>query len=110
MEVTGMSTYSRFREIFGRRSTAILVAVLLVLGGFGGVAIAVTVGSGTLGTFEDDGNFAVDTPGQLDWANVSPIVQATDDTADSGFTQGSKELKPSAWECDTGGANPSKGN
>ncbi len=91
------------------KAAAILTAVLLVLGGLGGVAIAVTVGGGTLGNFENDGNFAVDHGGQLDWANVSSS-KTVDDTADSGFTQGSKELDPSQWVCGTGGANPDKGN
>lgn len=100
---------ARFRSRFGNRTAAIVTAVLLVLGGFGGAAIAVTVGAGTLGNFEQDGNFAVNTPGHLDWANVSPTI-TNDDTADSGFTQGSKELQPSSWVCGTGGASPDKGN
>jgi uncharacterized repeat protein (TIGR01451 family) len=98
-----------FGKVLGNKTAAIVTAVLLILGGFGGAAIAVTVGSGTLGNFEQDGNFAVDSAGHLDWANVTPTI-VTDDTADSGFTQGSKELDPSNWVCGTGGANPDKGN
>jgi len=84
-------------------------ALAVIVVNLGGIAAAVQVGSGTLGGFEIDGNFAVDSSGHNDWANITPTF-VRDDTADSGFTQGSKELKPSDWVCGTGGATPNKGN
>jgi prealbumin domain-containing protein len=92
-----------------KKAFAVGTAVFLIAGLVGGVAFAVSVGSGTLGGFEVEGNFVVDTGNNKDWANT-PHVTSTDDTADSGFTQGSKELKPADWVCGTGGASPNKGN
>ena len=62
---------------------------------------AVTVTGGTIGGFEADGNQVVDTAGNIDWASTTkpPRVDVVDDTLDSGFTEGSKELKPSGWVC-----------
>src|SRR5438309_7715612 len=93
----------------------LLFLPLLVAGlGVAGISIvkAVTVGGGTIGGFEADGNQVVDTAGNIDWASTTkpPRVDVVDDTLDSGFTEGSKELKPSGWVCGTGGANPDKGN
>jgi hypothetical protein len=83
---------------------------------------AITVSSGVIGGFQVEGNEIVDddpliTPlleGTLDWANQTlasaggTLTVITDDTLDSGFTEGSKELKPGAWACGTGGAKPPK--
>lgn len=98
----------------------ILVAISLVLSALLIVspAGAVTVGGGILGGFEQDGNQdfpeAPPTAGTLDWQSLAaagpPPVVVPDDTFDSGFTGGSKELKPSEWECGIGGATPDKGN
>jgi len=96
-----------------RRSSRVALAISVVVifvASLGGIATAVQVGGGTIGGFEVDGNFAVNGgAGSLDWTNVSPVI-VNDDTADSGFTEGSKELKPSSWDCGTGGATPNKGN
>jgi uncharacterized repeat protein (TIGR01451 family) len=97
-----------FANRFSRRGLAIFATIALVAG-LGGVAAAVTVGGGTLGNFEIEGNFAVDTAGHLDWTTATKVL-VPDDTFDSGFTTGSKELKPSEWDCATGGATPNKGN
>ena len=76
------------------RTLTAIIAVIVLVTTLGGVAAAVQVGGGTLGSFEVDGNFAVDTAGNHDWTNTTKTV-VTDDMADSGFTEGSKELKPS---------------
>ena len=59
--------------------------------------------------FEQDGNFAVDTQPNLDWAGVS-ATKVVDDTLDSGFQGSSKEEDPANWTCNTGGDDPGKGN
>src|ERR687896_501443 len=89
---------SIFRRLLSKRAVAIVTAILVV-GGLGGVATAVMVGGGTGLGFEIEGDF-VDNPsgGPKDWTTVTPIM-VNDDTADSGFTEGSKELKPSTWAC-----------
>lgn len=70
---------------------------------------ATLVPSGTLGAFENEGNFAVDAGGNLDWASVAPTV-LVDDTLDTGFQGSSKEEKPDDWVCNLGGSTPGKGN
>jgi hypothetical protein len=89
----------------------ILVMLSLILGTVltAVPAQSLTITPGTVGGFEIDGNEVVNTPGNLDWKNVSPII-VTDDTLDSGFRGDSKELTTASWVCNTGGANPSKGN
>ena len=88
-----------------------LVSLSLILGAVltAVPAQTLTITPGTVGGFEIDGNEIVNTPGNLDWKNVSPIV-VTDDTLDSGFRGDSKELSPASWVCNTGGANPGQGN
>ena len=83
---------------------ALLASTIL----FSGPARAVVVNPGTLGGFEQDGNF-VHTGANLDWDNVKAAI-AVDDTRDSGFQGSSKEEQPGDWTCNTGGANPPKGN
>ncbi|MDQ1492084.1 MAG: hypothetical protein QOJ23_4598 [Actinomycetota bacterium] len=99
------SRWSRFSPV------RILVMLSLILGTVltAAPAQSLTITPGTVGGFEIDGNEVVNTPGNLDWKNVSPII-VTDDTLDSGFRGDSKELTPGSWVCNTGGANPSKGN
>src|SRR5687768_8225245 len=98
-------TLSIVRRLIGKRSVAAAMAVVVVAG-LGGVAAAVTVGGGTSLGFEIEGDI-VDDPsgGPTDWDETTPIM-VDDDTFDSGFTEGSKELKPSGWVCGTGGATP----
>lgn len=95
---------------------ALLALITLV----GSTALAVVpagsapLAPGIIGGFEQDGNQAVNGgTGALDWANQALAPAGTftviaDDTADSGFTEGSKELKPTGWVCGTGGAEPGK--
>jgi uncharacterized repeat protein (TIGR01451 family) len=95
-------------QITGRRGCRGALAIVLLLAILRiGTAQAVMVATGVLGGFENDGNLVASTAN--DWSNVTPI-NTPDDTADSGFTAGSKELKPSTWDCANGGANPNKGN
>ncbi|MDQ3944205.1 MAG: hypothetical protein M3357_03450 [Actinomycetota bacterium] len=68
---------------------------------------AVQVGAGNLDGFEIDGNMEGSSGADWSTAGVSPVI---DDTTDSGFQGSSRELKPSAWVCNSDGHNPSKGN
>ncbi|MCI0464845.1 MAG: hypothetical protein L0Z62_48610, partial [Gemmataceae bacterium] len=70
---------------------------------------AVSISTGNNAGMEIDGNQTVE--GGLDWLNNSPIIATDNDAlANSGFQGTSMELEPSAWVCNTGGANPAKGN
>src|SRR5438270_4212840 len=92
-------------------SVVILLALLVGMLGVAVVAKAVTVGNGTVGTFEDDGNLSVDNAGSLDWASVqSTTTKVVDDTLDSGFQGSSKEEDPANWTCNNGGGSPPKGD
>lgn len=93
-----------------RKFSALSVVVaLLALSAVGTtISRAVVVSSGVVGNFQDDGNF-VHTGSELDWDNVS-VTPVTDDSLDSGFQGSSKEEEPGNWICNTGGANPPKGN
>lgn len=94
-----------------RRAVAATLATILSLSGVVALpAAAVVVGPGTLGGFEQDGNFVVDTPGNLDWANQPNAVVVTDDTLDSGFRGSSKEEEPGDWVCQNNpdGVDPPK--
>ena len=97
-----------------RWRVASVVSLLALLVGMLGVAVvakAVTVGNGTVGTFEDDGNLSVDNAGSLDWASVqSTTTKVVDDTLDSGFQGSSKEEDPANWTCNNGGGSPPKGD
>jgi hypothetical protein len=90
-----------------------LIASLVMLSAPAG---SVPVTGGVLGGFEQDGNQTFEgtaAGATVDWATLSfdapsPAVIAVDDTLDSGFTEGSKELQPSGWACGNGGADPAK--
>src|ERR1051325_2205500 len=96
---------------FGKRFFGLAWVIVLLGGLLGTVAPAagVVVSPGTLGGFEQDGNFVVNTAGNLDWTNVTP-TKVVDDTLDSGFQGSSKEEQPANWTCNTGGADPGKGH
>jgi hypothetical protein len=92
---------------------------VLMAASLAGSAILTTVDPGgalvitpnTVAGFEIDGNEVVNTGGNLDWLTPGLGALVTvDDTTDSGFVGTSKENQPSGWVCNTGGANPSKGN
>ncbi|HZN13043.1 MAG TPA: SpaA isopeptide-forming pilin-related protein [Acidimicrobiales bacterium] len=70
---------------------------------------AVSVGPGTTGGFEADGNLPVNVAGSSDWTTVS-VTPVVDDTLDTGFQGSSKEEEPAGWVCNTGGADPPKGD
>src|SRR5438093_9526872 len=93
----------------GRRLGVVGLIVFALAASFVAGTRAVTVGVGTLGGFENEGNLVVDTAGNADWGSTA-VVPVTDDATDSGFQGSSKELKPSEWTCNSGGANPGKGN
>jgi uncharacterized repeat protein (TIGR01451 family) len=92
------------------RRLAAIATMIAILAGLTSVALAVTVGPGSDLGFEIDGDFTDNPSGPPDDWNVTTPIMSIDDTFDSGFTQGSKELAPSAWDCNTGGANPNKGD
>lgn len=104
----------------GRVRMALIGASLAALALPMVAAQAVTTSPGVLGGFQQDGNQVVDDnpditadDGQIDWATATvkaATIPATDDSTDSGFQGSSKELKPSDWTCNTGGADPAKGN
>lgn len=93
-----------------KRAAVIFLIVGAIAAFVGNGLRAVTVGAGVLGGFENEGNLIVDDATAKDWANASNLTPVIDDTSDSGFQGSSKELKPSTWVCNTGGANPGKGN
>lgn len=107
-------------ERWRRTQVAVIAAALAALALPISPAKAVTASPGVLGGFQQDGNQVVDDDpetevddDEIDWdsASVRATTMAfTDDTADSGFQGSSKELKPSGWTCNTGGASPGKGN
>jgi uncharacterized repeat protein (TIGR01451 family) len=101
-----------------RRSAVVATLVLITTLLSAAEAQGVTVSPGVMGTFQQDGNQVVDDnpltsddDGQIDWASYAgSLAPFLDDTADTGFQGSSKELKPSGWTCNTGGAEPAKGN
>src|SRR5438270_12951868 len=77
-------------------SVVSLLALIVGILGLTVMAKAVTVGSGTVGSFENDGNMTVDNAaGTIDWASVaSSATKVVDVNADSGFQGSPKEEDP----------------
>lgn len=107
-----------------RRSTAAIgTVVAMTLGATGAMpAAALVVSPGTIpgDTFEQDGNFTPDTPGNIDWTSSTVDATVVEDTLipsggklwDNAFQGSSKEEDPGDWVCQAqeDGVTPGKDN
>lgn len=107
----------RTHRVNRRKVLGALLAFLGTIQVLGGVlapvpAGAALVGGGTLLGFEAEGNHAVDTAGNIDWASIDPVVSWDATDPDVGYQGSAKENDPSDWTCmsQDGGITPGKSN
>ncbi|WP_436793410.1 DUF7507 domain-containing protein [Actinospongicola halichondriae] len=102
----------RNRTLLGALLAFLGAVQMLVVGIIPAPAGAAPVTPGTLLGFEADGDQDVDTPGNLDWSAIDPVIAIDADDPDIGYQGSSKENDPTEFSCQSkdGGITPGKDN
>lgn len=100
------------RKLVGALLAFLGAVQMLVAGVLPAPVGAAPVEDGTLLGFEGEGDHDVDTPGNIDWASIDPIIAIDADDPDIGYQGSSKENDPTEFSCQSkdGGITPAKDN